>query len=400
MIRNILISLLLLGFIGSFAAGFYIGKIHGYVTPIEGVTNLDVGQPQDVDFSVFWDVWRLVQERFVGSEELDVQAMVHGAIKGVIKSLGDPYTVFMTPEDTTRFIEDISGSFGGVGMEIGIRDHKLQVIAPLEGTPAERAGLRAGDHIVRIGEDTFTSDITIDEAVSLIRGPEGTSIALSIFREGFDEPKEFLIERAIINIPSLRWEFLEDDIAYVKLFQFSEKAKSDFSRASNEILASSSQKIILDLRNNPGGFLQIAVDIAGWFLERGEVVVIEDFRSDLKQKEHKARGNGKFREHSVVVLINEGSASASEIVAGALRDNRGVLLIGEKSFGKGSVQELEKLKDQSSLKVTVANWLTPNGNLITGKGLVPDLEVEITEEDRESGRDPQLDKAIEVLKNL
>ena len=383
-----------------FGLGFYAGKIHGYVAPIEGVTNLDVGQPTGVDFSLFWDAWRVAQEKFVDSDNLDFQGMVHGAIQGMIESLGDPYTVFMTPDDTKIFLEDIAGSFGGVGMEIGIRKGQLQVIAPLEGTPAEKAGLRAGDHIVRIGDDVFTRDISIDKAVSLIRGPEGTNITLLVFREGWSEPREFEIERAIINIPSLRWEILEDNVAYIKLFQFSEKARTDFQKVGRDIQSSSADRIILDLRNNPGGFLEVSVDIAGWFLKRGDIVVIEDFGMEGKQEIYSARGNARFLEYPIVVLINEGSASASEILAGALRDNRGVQLIGQKSFGKGSVQELENLDDGSSLKLTVANWLTPNGDLITDRGLEPDVEVEITEEDVAAEKDPQLQEALEVIRAL
>jgi carboxyl-terminal processing protease len=400
MIRNVIIFLLLLGLFGSFASGFYAGRIYGYVVPIERVANIDAGQPEDVDFSLFWDAWRVVQEKYAGTEELDIQGMVYGAIQGMVDSLGDPYTVFLPPDESKRFLEDIAGSFSGVGMEIGIRDGQLRVIAPLEGTPAEAAGLRAGDYIVRIGEDVFTSDIGIDEAVSLIRGPEGSVVTLAILREGWDEAKEFTIERGVINIPSMTWEFRDDDVVHIRLFQFSEIARHDFQKVANEILASSTDKIILDVRNNPGGFLEVAVDIAGYFLERGEVVVIEDKGGTQDEKEYKARGNSRLKDFSIVVLINEGSASASEILAGALRDQRGAQLIGAKSFGKGSVQELEEFKDASSLKVTIANWLTPNGNLITGVGLEPDIAVPVTDEDREAGVDPQVQKAIEVLKDL
>jgi len=304
----------------------------------------------------------------------------------------------MTPEDTKIFLEDISGSFSGVGVEIGIRDNELRVIAPVEGTPAERAGLRAGDHIVQINKDAFTADLTIDQAVTLIRGPEGTKVTLTIRREGWEEPRDFEIERAIINVPSLRWE-MRDEIAYVKIFQFSEKLRSDFANLEREAFRST-DKIVLDLRNNPGGYLHTAVDIAGWFLQGGDVVVIEDFGPAEERKEYKARGNARLYDHKVVVLINEGSASASEILAGALRDNRNVKLVGVKSFGKGSVQELQNLQDGSSLKITVANWLTPKGTLINGQGLEPDVKVEVQEKDLEEGKDVQLDKAIEIVSGL
>jgi carboxyl-terminal processing protease len=247
--------------------------------------------------------------------------------------------------------------------------------------------------------------MTVDEAVDLIRGPKGTEVTLTIFREEWEKSKEFKIVRAVIEVPSLKWEIKRPasgypDIAYIKLYQFSEKASFDFSKAAIEILNSPAEKIILDLRDNPGGYLEVAQDIAGWLLKRGEVVVIEDFGEGKEQNVYKAQGNASLVEYPMVILINQGSASGSEILAGALRDNRGILLIGEKSFGKGSVQELEKLRDNSSLKITIAKWLTPKGELITDKGLEPDIKVEMTEEDYEQGRDPQLDKAIEIIKTL
>jgi len=213
-------------------------------------------------------------------------------------------------------------------------------------------------------------------------------------------PKEFKVKRAVIEIPSLKWELKEGEIAYIQLYQFTEKASSDFKKVALEILNSPAKKIILDVRNNPGGYLRVVQDIAGWFLEKGKMVAIEDFGKNKKNNYYKSPGPASFLDYPLVVLINEGSASGSEILAGALRDNRGVLLIGEKTFGKGSVQELEKLSGGSSLKVTVAHWLTPKGELITERGLEPDIKAEISEEDFEAGRDPQLEKAIEILKNL
>ena len=355
--------------------------------------------PEEIDFSLFWSSWNVLQEKFVDKEKLDTKEMIYGAISGMVKSLDDPYTVFLKPEDAKRFIEDVKGAFEGVGMEIGIRKGQLQVIAPLEGTPAQKAGLRAGDKIIKV-DDTLTVDITIDEAVNLIRGPKGTEVILTIFREAWEETKEIKIIRGVIEIPSLKLEMIEDNIALIELYHFTEKASFDFNKSAIEILNSSAEKIILDLRNNPGGYLEVAQDIAGWFLERGEIVTIEDFGQGKEQKKYKAQGNAKLLSYSMVVLINKGSASGSEILAGALRDNRGIKLIGETSFGKGSVQELEKLKEGSSLKITIAKWLTPKGELITNKGLEPDIKVEMTDEDYKEDRDPQLDKAIEIVKDL
>jgi carboxyl-terminal processing protease len=222
---------------------------------------------------------------------------------------------------------------------------------------------------------------------------------LTVFRDGWDSPKEIEIIRAFIEVPSLRWKIIEGDIAYLKLSQFSGKASSDFRKAAVEILNSNAKKLILDLRDNPGGFLEVAQDIGGWFLERGQIVVVEDSGKG-ERKELKSKGPSQLLPYKTVVLINEGSASASEILAGALRDNRGIMLIGKKSFGKGSVQTVEKLRDGSSLKVTIAKWVTPKGVVLTDQGLEPDVKVEMTEDDFDKGKDPQLDKAIEVIKGL
>ncbi len=233
--------------------------------------------------------------------------------------------------------------------------------------------------------------------LDLIRGPKGTEVVLTVFREGWEESKEIKIVRDVILVPSLKWEIKDGDIAYIKIYEFSEKASFDFRTAAIEILNSSAKKIILDLRDNPGGYLEVSQDIAGWFLEEGQVVAIEDFGAQEKKNEYKSQGPSKFSEYPMVVLINQGSASASEILAAALRDNRQIKLIGEKSFGKGSVQELEDLTGGSSLKVTVAKWLTPKGETITDKGLDPDIKAEMTDEDYEQEKDPQLDKAMRQL---
>jgi len=387
--KKILLSIsLIILVIGSFGFGFYFGK-----------TQCKICQPEEIDFSLFWEAYHKLQEKFVDKGKFDIEKIIYGAISGMVKSLEDPYTVFLKPEETKRFIEDVKGTFEGVGMEIDIRKGQLQVISPLEGTPAQSAGLRAGDKIIKIN-DKPTMDMTIEEAVNLIRGPKGSEVTLTIFREEWEKTKEIKIVRAVIEVPSLKWEIKNENIAYLKLYQFSEKASFDFRIAAIEILNSPAQKIILDLRNNPGGYLEVAQEISGWFLKRGEIVVIEDFGARKERNIYKAQGNASLVGFPVVILINQGSASGSEILAGALRDNRDILLIGEKSFGKGSVQELERLSEGSSLKITVAKWLTPKGELITDKGLEPDIKLEMTEEDYEEGKDPQLDKAIEIIKTL
>ncbi|MDD5144868.1 MAG: S41 family peptidase [Candidatus Pacebacteria bacterium] len=375
---------------GSFGLGIWFGKTQ---------TVCQICPPEKVDFSLFWQAWEKIQEKYVDKGNLNVQDMIYGAVAGMVNSLGDPYTVFMEPEDAKVFTEDVKGSFEGVGMEIGSRDNKLKVIAPLEGSPAKEAGLMAGDEIVEI-DGTSTAGIYVMDAVKMIRGTKGTEVSLGIMREGWQEMKIFKIVRKTIEIPSLNLEIRDDNIAYLQLYQFSEKASYDFQKAAIRILESPAEKIVLDLRNNPGGYLEVAQDIAGWFLEKGQTVAIEDFGEGREDQYYKAQGNSQLNSYQVVVLINEGSASASEILAGALRDNQEVKLIGETSFGKGTVQEMEKLKGGSSIKITVAKWLTPNGDLITSKGLDPDIKVELSAEDYEEGRDPQLERALEFLKSL
>jgi carboxyl-terminal processing protease len=385
--------------LGAYFYGFSIGKSEARIVPIEGVQNIQVGQPEGADFSLFWDAWAIIQEKHANKDSLDYQNMIFGAISGMVNSLGDPYTVFMDPEESKQFQDNISGSFEGVGMEIGIRNRQLQVISPLEGTPAKAAGLRPGDIIIQI-DDTFARNLSLNEAVSLIRGPKGTEVILSILHEDWSETKDFPIVRDVIKISSLKWEILEDDIAYIQLFHFSEPAIRAFKEAANKILASSVERIILDLRGNPGGFLEVSVDIAGWFLTKDQVVVTEDFGVEGEEVIYKARGNGRLGDYPLIILMNQGSASASEILAGALRDHKGVKLVGEKSFGKGSVQELQNLPGNSSLKVTVANWLTPNGDHISDVGLEVDVEVEMTTEDFDNELDPQFDKALELVRDL
>ena len=391
----------------AFGAGFYFAKSRVPVAAPEGIINEELGKPENLDFSLFWEAWTKLEEKYVDNSKIDYKKMLYGAITGMADSLKDDYTVFFPPEDSKIFKEDVNGEFSGVGMEIGVKNSTLTVIAPIEGTPAERAGLMAGDKIVKInGQDS--GDMAVDEAVKLIRGQRGTEVSLTIFRDGWDNVKDFKIIRDVIEVPSIKLEILAspgeaggkaDGIAHIKLYQFSEVARSSFNKAGLEILNGPAKKIILDLRNNPGGYLEVAQDIAGWFLEKGELVAIEDFGGKEENQEYRAKGPSNFSSYKMVVLINKGSASASEILAGALRDNRNVPLIGEKSFGKGSVQQLEELRE-GSLKITIARWLTPKGIMINGQGLTPDIEVKMTEEDYKNKKDPQLDKAIEVLKEM
>lgn len=374
--------------IGMFLVGFFVGEKSVFC---------DVCQPSEINFSLFWEAYNKVREGYLDPGKIDIDKVIYGAISGMVESLEDPYTVFMSPNDTKMFLDDISGSFEGVGMEISIKDGQLTVITPLEGTPAQKAGLMPGDKVVQInGESTL--DISIDEAARLIRGDRGTMVTLTVFRENWDSLKDFEIVRDVIEIPSMSWKMLDNNVAHIRIHHFSQNADLDFNKIAVEILAQGAEKIILDLRNNPGGYLEVASSIAGAFVQSGKVVVIED--TGEEQKEHLARGSLIFLQRPVVVLINQGSASASEILAGALRDNNGVKLIGKTSFGKGSVQQMEMLSGGSSIKVTIAEWLTPNGETINEVGLEPDIEVEMTIDDVRAELDPQLDKAIEIIERL
>ena len=359
------------------------------------IINKESGKPKEIDFSRFWDVWQKVEETYATRKHLDSQKMVYGAIAGMVKSLDDPYTVFFEPQEAKRFEDDSKGSFEGIGAEIGIKKGVLTVIAPLEETPAKKAGLMAGDKILKI-DDTITADLTIEEAVRLIRGTKGTEVVLTVSRDAWTETKEIKIVRDVIKVPILKLEF-KGDLAYLRLYQFTENSSEEFTKAAGTILASPAKGIVLDLRNNPGGYLDKAVDIAGWFLAQGQVVAMEDFGNGQKETFYSA-GPAKLAEYKTVILVNQGSASASEILAGALKENRGLKLIGEKTYGKGSVQQLFDFNDGSSLKVTVAKWLTPNGRSISDEGLEADVKVELKAEDLEKNLDPQLDKAIELLK--
>jgi len=396
-ISSVIIVILLAG---SFYGGFWYGKnSRPSIEKVSGVFNKETGKPDSIDFSLFWDSWTQIEEKFVNRSALDYQKMVYGAIDGMVKSLGDPYTAFFPPVESKKFSEDIKGSFDGIGAEIGMRKDILIVISPLEGSPAKKAGLLAGDQILKI-DDKVTADLNVDEAVNLIRGSKGTQVTLAILREGWSDTKDYKITRDVINVPILKYEIKDiggKKIAYIQLYEFTENAANEFTKKVNEILNSNAQGIVLDLRGNPGGYLEVAVDIASWFVDGGKLVVSEDFGNGNKN-EHTSYGYKKLATYPTVVLIDQGSASASEILAGALRDDNGIKLVGEKSFGKGSVQELENLRGGTSLKVTVAKWLTPSGHSIMEQGLEPDIQVGRTQEDVDAGRDPQLDKALELLK--
>lgn len=397
--------------LGSFLFGVYFSASRLSILPLEnnltpenvfirGVFNTEKPKESgDVDFSMFWDVWAAVQENYLNRKDLDYQKMVYGAIKGMVDSLEDPYTNFFEPEIKKEFDEEVSGKFEGIGIEIGMRDEMLTVVAPMSGTPAQKAGLKAGDKIIKI-DDEFTDGLGLDEAVSLIRGPKGSKVTLTILRktESKNEQKEIEIVRDTINIPSVTWEKIGDDIAQIRVFNFYDPTSFEFRKTIFEMMLSGRKKIILDLRDNPGGYFDLAIELAGWFLEPGSVVVKQDDGTGPVVCEScKSSGLGLLRNYKMVILTNGGSASASEILAGALRDNRGIKLIGQQTFGKGVVQEVFPLGNDSSIKITTMKWLTPNGSNINDVGLTPDFQVEDSDD---LDKDPQLDKAVEILSSL
>ena len=397
-------TLLFLAGIGVVSASFVLGAYFGYERRPEVEKVLAVlGKEQSIipgpelDFSPFWKSWRLIEEKYVSSDGIDRQSMLWGSIEGLAASLGDPYTTFFPPVENKAFEEEIRGDFEGVGMEIGMRKGVLTVIAPLNGTPSYKAGVKAGDKILKIGEDS-TAEFDLNEAVQKIRGPKGSEVKLTILRNGEDDTREMSITRDVIQIPLIDTEARQDGVFIIKLYSFSEKSPSAFRNALRQMIESGSDKLVLDLRNNPGGYLEAAVDISSWFIPAGKTVVKENFGQE-GEKIHRSKGYNIFSGKPMVILVNGGSASASEIVAGALRDNSVAKIVGTKTFGKGSVQELVPITADTSLKITIARWLTPAGHSISENGLDPDVIAEAVKGDEEAV-DPQLDKAIEAVKNI
>ncbi|MGC9611018.1 MAG: S41 family peptidase [Minisyncoccia bacterium] len=375
---------------------FYIGFKTGASWAPQAVSPTATSTELDADFSIFWDAVNTAKGKYFDIKNIKDQDLVYGAVKGMLGALGDPYSTFFPPSDADKFTQDLNGVFGGVGMEIGVKKNQLVVIAPLKGNPAEAAGIKAGDAILEIN-GTSTIDMDAESAVKLIRGDVDTNVKLKIFRDGWKEAKDFSIKRAIVQVPTLDWEMKDGNIAYVQLYSFNGSASSLFYNMALSSLFQGAKGMVLDLRNDPGGFLDVAVNIAGWFLNRGDAVVREDFHSGA-QSILRANGPSAFVNLPIVVLVNGGSASASEILAGALQDIRKAKLVGEKTFGKGSVQEINSLKDGSSLKISIAQWLTPNGRQINKKGIVPDIEVKFPDDGIINKKDPQLDKALEIIK--
>jgi carboxyl-terminal processing protease len=379
----------------SFIGGFYY---HEFLFQEYYKTTSTVEQ---IDFSLLQKVWNQVSADYVDQDKINEEKMTYGAIAGMVEAIGDPYTQFFNPEEAKKLQEDIAGSFEGIGLQLGVKNKQITAISPIKGTPAEKAGLRPGDLILAVDKKP-TAGLAIEEVVSLIRGQKGTKVTLTISREN-TEPKDIEITRAVIKVPSMEYSIKETangkKIAHITLYQFSDTVYQDFKTAAIDILNNNVSGIILDMRNNPGGLVNQATNIAGWFLDRGQLVLSEQDKNGEKT-ELKVNGPSNFASYPMVVLINEGSASASEILAGALKDNRKIQLIGVTSFGKGTVQKIVELDDGSSLKVTIAKWYTPSGVRIQDTGITPDIKVELTPKDYEDKKDPQLDRALLEIEKL
>jgi len=391
-LKNLFIAIFLITFlVAVYEAGVLVGRreisFNGLKPQI--IKNQENG---DLDFSLFWQILRIVEEEFPG--QIDYQKIIYGAINGALKSLDDPYSYFMTEEEGKMLLEDAEGKFGGIGAEIGAKDNKIQIMSVLEGTPAQRAGLLAGDVILKINDNDVV-DMSLYEAVKQIRGEPKTEVKLTIQREGLKEPKDFVIVRDIINITTVKYELKENDIAYIKILQFTENTEENLKQAVEFFKDKKIKGIVLDLRDNPGGELGVTVDIASYFLNK-KPVLIEKFK-DGKLKRDYCKDNPVFKDEPLVVLINGGTASAAEILAAAIQDNKRGILIGEKTFGKGSVQRIERIKN-GYLRLTIAYWLTPSGKSINKEGLSPDIEIKMVDQNLQDKRDLQLQKAIDYLK--
>jgi len=380
-----------------FSSGFFIGR---YIYPAGEIqynpldyVRLDDSGHRQLVFHTFWEAWDQLHRNFIG--EIEDKDLFYGAVQGMVRAVDDPYTVFEPPPETKQFEETIQGSFSGIGIEIGVREGAVVVISPLAGSPAELAGVQEGDIIVAVDDEPITGNMGLDDVVQKIRGQKGEPVKITVVRKGADEPLPITVTRDTIAIKSVNLSF-DNDIAVIEITNFNGDTAKRFNEAAREVIDRHARGVIVDVRNNPGGFLEAAVEIGSRFIEKGQTIVSERDK-DGNSKEYAARGNAVLQDIPTAVIINGGSASASEILAGALLDQRNVPVIGTQSFGKGSVQEFLKLSDGSSLRVTVAKWFTPSGRSINEEGISPTLAVE---QDRDTDEDEQLQQAEEELQKI
>lgn len=398
-------ALLIVG--GAFLLGYAVSQaLLSNNKPIVVTTNangattaLNSGTPAEfqTDMPVFWEAWKIITDNFY-QQPIEQEKLAYGAIGGMVDALGDEHTAFVTPQRAEYLRQQLSGSFEGIGATVEMVNGRLTIVAPIKNTPAHKAGLQAGDVILQV-DDTLIQNMDVMQAISLIRGPKGTDVRLKIQR-GTQPAFDLTITRNTINVPEVESKMLEDDtIAYIQLTEFGDKAPSELRKALTETLAKNPKALIFDLRGNPGGYLHIAIEVASEFVDQGKVVLIEKFKTG-PQKTYEAQGGGLATKIPMVLLVNEGSASASEILAATLRDYKRATIIGQKSFGKGSVQTTQSLSDDSQLRVTIANFYSPKDVTINHVGITPDIEVpDPTEFERSRGIDPQLQKAIDLIKS-
>lgn len=395
--RFLSLIMLLLIILSSFRLGHYFGTNNLTFKPSKLKVVNSTGPVNEPEYNLLWQALNVLNEKYI-EKPVDPKKALYGAIKGAVGATGDPYTEFLTPEDLTFFESDMKGSFDGIGAEVGKRNGSIVIIAPLEGSPAEQAGLRPKDFILQV-DGKPTQDWTVEQAVSAIRGQKGTEVKLNIFREGKAAPFDVVIKRDKIVIQSVKLKFEtrnNQNVAVLTIARFGDDTEELFRKAVKELKAKGVKYLILDLRNNPGGYLDSSVEVASFWIPKNQLVV-KEVKSTEPSEDFVSKGYLDLQGIKTMVLINGGSASASEILAGALQDYKLGLLIGEKSFGKGSVQELIELENNSAVKVTVAKWQTPKGKNINKDGLTPDIEVKRSEEDIEKDLDPQLDKAFEEV---
>ncbi len=384
--------------IGVFVLGYFAGG--GKIVFSSGKINITKGDVPSgaADYSLLWDALETLNNKYV-DRPLDQQKLLYGAVAGLVEATGDPYTSFFDPKEAKTFAEELRGSFDGIGAEIGIKNEQLVIIAPLEDSPAQKAGILAGDIIIEIDGES-TQEMSVDTAVSKIRGKAGTQVKLNILHPEKTSAQEITITRAKIEIKSLKMETKEVNgkkIAILKVSRFGDDTEDFLNQAVDQIVTGGYQGIVLDLRNNPGGYLDTAVTTISNWVDSGQVVLKERGFGGA-EKSYDSKGIPRLKGIKTVVLVNGGSASASEIVAGALQDYGIATIVGEKTFGKGSVQELIQLKDNTQVKVTIAKWFTPKDRGIDKTGLEPDTQIELTPEDMQNKKDPQMDKALELMK--
>ena len=399
---NALGAILAVGIL-AFAGGTVYGS---YRAAVSGVTSNDM--PANIDFSPVWKAWRILDAKFVPAAVSSTtpiatttaqadQDRVWGMISGLAASLNDPYTFFLPPVENKQFGDDMSGQFEGVGMEIAVKSEMLTVVTPLKGTPAEKAGVKSGDQILKI-DGLSTEGLDVDAAIKKIRGPKGTQVTLTMLRQGWAEEREIKVTRDVINVPVITTTAREDGIFIIELSSFTANSPDLFRGALREFVQSGDTKLVLDLRGNPGGYLDASVDMASWFLPSGNVVVTEDYAGHEDNIVHRSSGYDIFNDNlKMVILVDRGSASASEILANALRHYKVAKLVGTGTFGKGVVQELVEITPETSLKITVARWLGPDGTQIPLTGLIPDVMATTSDEAMKADKDPQMDKAVEIL---